>query len=662
MKKRILTAITAAVGYIVYLQAQAPSLFSYQAVIRDGSGALVSNSSIGLELKIRHGSSTGTVVYSETQKQNSNANGLVTAQIGAGNVVSGNINTIDWSKGPYFLENNTDPAGGSNHTIKGTTQLLSVPYALYAAKSGNVTATNVIAGQGMKKSGDTLHAQNETDVWNAGKIKGKPVSGTAPAKDDVLQWNGTEWAPAKISTGGGGGTLNIVAGNGMKKSGDTLHAMNKQTIWSADDLQGRKLAATAPAKDDVLRWNGSAWVPANVDGGSGGGSKPVVAGYGLSKSGDTLTARANFALWNAAYLQNNAVSASKPKTDEVLQYNGSVWTPAVLKGMNVYAGTGLIKNVDTLYALNNTAMWNANLLQGRSVSTTAPATNDVLKWNGSSWAPSTGGSGGSTISCGTSSNTSYTVRGTGSGGWECTDAIWINTTKNVGIGTTSPSSSFDLSVGTSGLLVNGSTTTSNFAGRVRIGSTSTTSYDLQVDGNGYMTGNLRVGTTTTPATGGIIANGIIETNARYIMNSSTTGTGTTVIRTSGGELRPTSSTIHVKENIKNLHLTKEKLFALRPVSYNLKPALGGNHEIGLIAEEVAEFIPELVVFGPERKWKGNTGIAETDATGKEILNHNKMVPYSVHYDRLPVYLLSIIKEQETRIKNLEERFEKLEKR
>lgn len=660
MRKQILSAIIAVAGLTGYLQAQAPNLFSYQAVIRDGSGSLVINTNIGLELKIRQGSSTGTVLYSETQKQSSNANGLVTAQIGAGTVVSGNINTIDWSKGPYFLESNSDPTGGTNYSIKGTIQLLSVPYALYASKAANANTTNVIAGQGMKKSGDTLHAQIGIDLWNAGKIKGKPVSAIAPIKDDVLQWNGTEWTPAKISTGGGGGTLNVVAGNGMKKSGDTLHALNKQSIWSAGDLLGRNLASTAPAKDDVLRWNGSAWAPAAVSGGSG--SNPVVAGYGLSKSVDTLSARANFALWNAAYLQDNSISSTKPKTDEVLQYNGSVWAPAAIKGINVFAGTGLTKNADTFYALNNTAMWNASLLQGRSVSSTAPATNDVLKWNGSSWAPGTGGSGGSNISCGTSSNTSYTVRGTGSGGWECTDAIWINSTKNVGIGTTSPSSSFNLSIGTSGLLVNGTSTTSNFAGRVRIGSTSTTSYDLQVDGDGYMTGGLRVGTTTAPATGGIMANGIIETNARYIMNSSTTGTGTTVIRTSGGELRPTSSTIHVKENVKNLHFSKENLFALRPVSYNLKPALGGDHEIGLIAEEVAEFMPELVVFGPERKWKGNTGIAETDANGKEILNPNKIVPYSVHYDRLPVYLLSIIKEQETRIKNLEERLEKLEKR
>ena len=659
MKKRILLTIIAATAYLTNVKAQSPNLFSYQAVIRDGGGALVINSNIGIELKIRQGSSGGTVVYSETQKISSNANGLVSAQIGNGTVVSGSFSSIDWSKGPYFLEANSDPTGGTNYTIKGTTQLLSVPYALYATKSGNATTVSVIAGQGMRKSGDTLHALSGADLWNAGKIKGRSVSGAVPAKDDVLQWNGTEWGPAKISTGGGGGTANVLAGSGMRKSGDTLHALNKQSIWSAGDLQGRSVSTLVPAKDDVLRWNGAAWAPAVVSGGSG--SNPVLAGYGLSKSGDTIAARTNAALWNAAYLQDNSISTTRPKTDDVLQYNGSAWAPAAIKGMNIYAGTGLTKITDTMFALNGSAMWNANLLQGRSVSTSAPATNDVLKWNGSSWAPGSA-SGGSSISCGTSSNTSYTVRGTGSGGWECTDAIWINSTKNVGIGTTSPSSSYDLTVGTSGILVNGTTTTSNFAGKVRIGSTSTTSYDLQVDGDGYMTGSLRVGTTTTPATGGIMANGIIETNARYIMNSSTTGTGTTVIRTSGGELRPQSSTIHVKDNVKNLSFSKDKLFSLRPVSYNLKPALGGDHEIGLIAEEVADFMPELVIFGPERKWKGNTGIAETDANGKEILNYSKMVPYSVHYDRLPVYLLSIIKEQESRIKNLEERLEKLEKR
>jgi hypothetical protein len=342
-----------------------------------------------------------------------------------------------------------------------------------------------------------------------------------------------------------------------------------------------------------------------------------------------------------------------------LQWDGSVWKPAKPVGMNPpVARNGLTRSGDTLDARSSTAMWNASQLQGYAVSVNTPATNDVLKWNGSAWAPGVVSSG-STISCSSSSNTSFTVRGTGTG-YECTDAIWITSGKLVGIGTTSPSSSFDLSIGTGGFLVNGSTTTSNIAGRLRIGSSSSSSYELQVDGDAYVTSGIRVGTTSAPASGGIMANGVIETNQRFIMNSSTTGSGTTVVRTSSGELRPQSSTRHVKEHIRDLQVSKDQLFGLRPVVYQLKPALGGQQEVGLIAEEVADVMPDLVVYGPERQWIGETGVAATDAEGKEILNYSKMVPYSVHYDRLPVYLLSIIKEQERRIQQLETRLEALE--
>jgi hypothetical protein len=84
---------------------------------------------------------------------------------------------------------------------------------------------------------------------------------------------------------------------------------------------------------------------------------------------------------------------------------------------------------------------------------------------------------------------------------------------------------------------------------------------------------------------------------------------------------------------------------------------------GFISEGVqqpAEILPELVVYGPERQWIGDSGIPATDSNGKEILNHNKQVPYSVHYDRLPVYLLQIIKEQDKKIQELEMRLQKIE--
>jgi hypothetical protein len=268
--------------------------------------------------------------------------------------------------------------------------------------------------------------------------------------------------------------------------------------------------------------------------------------------------------------------------------------------------------------------------------------------------------GGMTVNCGTAFNSNYTIRGDGSGTYECTNALVITSTGKVGIGNTSPSSSFDLNVGSGGFLVDGSSTTSNIAGKLRIGSTSSSTYDLTVDGHAYLTSGVRVGTTTTPATGGILANGVIESNTRFIQGSSTSGTGTVMIRTSGGELRPQSSTKFVKDNIVDLKFSKDQIFKLRPVMYNLKPALGGDREIGLIAEEVEEALPELVIYGPERQWIGNTGIPQTDENGREILNTNKLVPYSVYYDRLPVYLLSIIKEQEERLNQLEKKIADLE--
>ncbi len=268
--------------------------------------------------------------------------------------------------------------------------------------------------------------------------------------------------------------------------------------------------------------------------------------------------------------------------------------------------------------------------------------------------------GGMTVNCGTAFNSNYTIRGDGSGTYECTNALVITSTGKVGIGNTSPSSSFDLNVGSGGFLVDGSSTTSNIAGKLRIGSTSSSTYDLTVDGHAYLTSGVRVGTTTTPATGGILANGVIESNTRFIQGSSTSGTGTVMIRTSGGELRPQSSTKFVKDNIVDLKFSKDQIFKLRPVMYNLKPALGGDREIGSIAEEVEEALPELVIYGPERQWIGNTGIPQTDENGKEILNTNKLVPYSVYYDRLPVYLLSIIKEQEERLNQLEKKIANLE--
>ena len=139
MKKlySILTAVLLTVG--VY--AQSPEKMSYQAVIRDASDNLITNQAIGLQISILQGSVSGSTVYLETQTPITNANGLVSLEIGNGTIIIGSFATIDWENGPFFIKTETDPTGGTSYTITGISQLLSVPYALHAKTAETVTGT-----------------------------------------------------------------------------------------------------------------------------------------------------------------------------------------------------------------------------------------------------------------------------------------------------------------------------------------------------------------------------------------------------------------------------------------------------------------------------------------------------------------------------------------
>ena len=136
--KKILT-ILAAVLLTASVFAQSPQKMSYQAVIRNSSNTLITNTNIAMQISILQGSTSGTAVYVETQTPTTNANGLVSIELGGGTLVSGNFSTINWANGPYFVKTETDPdgaTGGISYSITGTSQLLSVPYALYAANAG----------------------------------------------------------------------------------------------------------------------------------------------------------------------------------------------------------------------------------------------------------------------------------------------------------------------------------------------------------------------------------------------------------------------------------------------------------------------------------------------------------------------------------------------
>lgn len=155
--KKVITLITVLL-FAKFGFSQVPQKMSYQAVIRNSSNVLVANTSVGMRISVLKGSVSGTAVYVEKQSKTTNANGLVSLEIGTGTVVTGSFDTIHWESGPFFIKSEVDPTGGVNYTITNTTELMSVPYALYAANGapgpqgpqGATGATGATGAQGLK--------------------------------------------------------------------------------------------------------------------------------------------------------------------------------------------------------------------------------------------------------------------------------------------------------------------------------------------------------------------------------------------------------------------------------------------------------------------------------------------------------------------------------
>ena len=135
MKKLLLSVVTIVTISLSSL-GQAPEAFKYQAVVRDAGGFILNNQAVGYRLAILQGSPSGGAVYTETFSPTTNDFGLVNLEIGTG-ITTDDFTLIDWSNGPYFMETAADVTGGTNYIIMGTSQLMSVPYALYAKTSGN---------------------------------------------------------------------------------------------------------------------------------------------------------------------------------------------------------------------------------------------------------------------------------------------------------------------------------------------------------------------------------------------------------------------------------------------------------------------------------------------------------------------------------------------
>jgi uncharacterized protein (TIGR02145 family) len=206
MRKLIVFVLLATL--VLSVTAQAPQGISHQLVIRNSFNRLVTNAPVRIKVSILQGSASGPVVYSETHSLTTNDNGLVSFVIGQGSVISGVFANINWASGSYFFRTEADPEGGNNYTISGTSQALSVPYALHA-KTAQSLSTSL----------------NESD----------PVFGASPAKSitssNISNWNLAFAWGNHLSAGYVVGTRTITI-NGVTRNLTANRTWNVGTVTS----------------------------------------------------------------------------------------------------------------------------------------------------------------------------------------------------------------------------------------------------------------------------------------------------------------------------------------------------------------------------------------------------------------------------------------------
>ncbi|MBN1185003.1 MAG: hypothetical protein JXB49_22145 [Bacteroidales bacterium] len=171
MKKSVVILVL--VFFTLTLFAQSPQKMSFQSLIRDNDENPIVEKVIGVKLSILKDYEDGAIEFSEIHKTTTNKNGLMTLEIGNGTAVKGALGEVNWSEGNFYFKIEIDPEGGTNYLLSSTTQVMSVPYALYAEDSDNSFYANY---------SDSADYAKKADALNDGGVKGQ-----------MLYWDGFNW-------------------------------------------------------------------------------------------------------------------------------------------------------------------------------------------------------------------------------------------------------------------------------------------------------------------------------------------------------------------------------------------------------------------------------------------------------------------------------------
>lgn len=275
MKTSVFITLTIFCSYFQFSLAQSfPAKFNYQVSIRDDKGTAISDRLVSFRISIIENQNTPNIyAYKEEHKDVSTKFGIASFIIGDSPNKTGIIENLLFQSKAYHIRVEIDENNGSNYKDLVTAQLVSVPYAMVAsqlsqnnAKQGEVLKWNGTEwipdtdisspGGGVTNlAGDVTGTVTNTKVE---KIQNRTLASTTPNIGQVLKWNGSQWGPDNDATGGAPTNLN----------GDVTGSPTNNKV---EKIQNRPVASTAPTTGQVLKWNGSQWVPDNV---SGGGTNP----------------------------------------------------------------------------------------------------------------------------------------------------------------------------------------------------------------------------------------------------------------------------------------------------------------------------------------------------------------------------------------------------
>jgi uncharacterized protein (TIGR02145 family) len=357
LKKSMLLLVALFIFNSVTLKAQSPQKINFQSIVRNTNGVIFSNKTLSIKISLLSGSITGTQVYSETHSSTTDAIGLVSLQIGSGTALSGSFATINWGNASHFIKLEADFNGGNNYVLLGTQELMSVPYAMYAAKTDttSLNLTNRFAEKAPIKNPEfegTVSGISKTMV-GLGNVDNtsdasKPVStATQTALNEKAPKNNPEFTGqvsgiTKTMVGLGNVDNTSDASKPVSTATQTAIATKVNIPDTMTMLSKYLRKADFPSGsnvNEILYWNGSKWITL----------APGTTGQVLTMSSDGLS-------WGCIITNTAATASSSP----TLLVNTALPTPIKIAttGATGISGAG----VSGANRLPNgvSAAWSAN--------------------------------------------------------------------------------------------------------------------------------------------------------------------------------------------------------------------------------------------------------------------------------------------------------------